>query len=324
MMTRQTPGESLLRKRILLVTGKGGVGKTSFVAALARYSASIGRRTLVLDIERTLETPSHLLAYLGGGRSFPEDRPLILGDRLHAARLSASAGHQIFLEEQLPFRWMARTAVRSKYINRFLSMAPGFQELGILYRGMPYLREKLSNGQFRYEHVIVDLPATGHALALTSIPGPMLAVFENGPVANSIREAQSYFNDSSMTGAIVVSLPEPLVVSETVELMRGLARDDVMTAGLVLNQFPNAHWSEQERQALIAQFEQIDAPLLGRWSLQRVERAYESLHALQEVLKEQAQDTPLVTLHEQAAGLPQERVAEMVAMLGTTPSAEAA
>lgn len=316
----ETPGVSLLSKRILLVTGKGGVGKTTVVAALARYAASLGRRVLALDVERAFETPSTLLSYLGGGQRFSRDEPVVLTSQLSCARLSATAGHQVFLEDQLPFRWLAKAAVSSKHLNRFLTMAPGFQELGILYRGMPYLRAKRSDGSYLYEHVIVDLPATGHALALTSIPGPMLDVFENGPVATSIREAQGFFNDSTQTGSVVVSLPEPLVISETLELLEGLKRDDVQPSGVVVNRLPTSPLSGDARKELLGIFGQIDEPLLGSWSLQRMDSALEAFHQLRATMEERAPGASLVSLEEDQFDGPQACVNALAEQFGRAVS----
>lgn len=323
MVTEEKAMEGLLSKRILLVTGKGGVGKTTMVAALAQHAAKQGKRVLALDVERALETPSTLLSYLGGGSLFTKDEPVQVQPNLFCARLSSTAGHQTFLEEHLPFRWLAKAALRSKQLNRFLSMAPGFQELGILYRGMPYLRQKRSDGSFWYDHVIVDLPATGHALALTSISGPMLEVFENGPVAKSIREAQGFFNDPEQTGSVIVSLPEPLVVSETLELLAGLERDRVFPSGVIVNRMPESPWSTEQRQALLSLFEQAQPGLLGEWSVQRIDRAVNALDLLRSEIDARPTNIALACIGEASSSTPNSRAQEVVEQL-STHSAEAA
>jgi len=321
MTSQRTPAEVLLSKRVLMVTGKGGVGKTTLAAALAKSAAAAGRRTLAIDVERSLETTSQLLSYLGGGRHFSADEPVVVGPQLSCARLSASAGHQQFLVEQLPFKWLVKAALRSRYINRFLSMAPGFQDLGILYRSLPYLREKRPDGSFVYEHIVIDLPATGHALALTSIPGPMLDVFESGPVADGIREAQGYYNDPSHTGALVVSLPEPLVISETLELIDGLRRDEVGVSGVVVNQLPETPWSDAQRDALVALMEKADEPLWGGWSLQRISDGYDALAMLREQVAAKGEAIDVVTIPEHATmASPLERIAATTEVLCQTKS----
>lgn len=308
-MTQQTTKvEDLFQHRILLVTGKGGVGKTSVTAALARMAAGLGKRTLALDMERDLSSPSHLLKALGGPSSFDQDEPYQLTNHLSCGRLSARAGHGIFLADTLPFQWLVKAATGSKYLQRFLDATPGFQEMGMMYRMLPFLRAKERSGALTYELLLVDLPATGHALALTSMPEPMLQVFEGGPMARAIREAQNYFNNPQQTGFVVVTLPEPLVVSETIELLDGLKKDRVKPVALFVNSIPLSFWTDEEKMALEHVFAHIPPNLGGIWSYRNIERAEHAQRILQQHISQFHPPLPLYGLNEHQTASPKQRV----------------
>ena len=87
-----------------------------------------------------------------------------------------------------------------------------------------------------YDLIIVDMPATGHALGLTSLPTVLLKLFGDGPIFDTLRLGQQFFCDSTLTQAVVVSLPEPLAVQESLELIAGLDRDNVSVGATIVNQ----------------------------------------------------------------------------------------
>lgn len=312
MAQRDGQIQDLFARRILLVTGKGGVGKTTVTAGLARLAAASGKRVLALDMERDLNSPSHLLKALGGPSSFDSDDPYELTAHLYCARLSARAGHRIFLEDNIPFKWLAAAAMNSKYLQRFLGAVPGFQELGIMYRMLPYLRQRERDGSFTYELLIADLPATGHALALTSMPEPMLNVFDGGPMAKAIREAQGYFNDKKQTGFVVVTLPEPLVVSETLELLQGLEKDDVGLSAMFVNSLPKNPWTDEERNSLEQVFTEVPPNLGGIWSYRHIERTQKARRMLSERLRQMKDPIPMYCLNQHEQMSPKQRVAAVL------------
>ena len=290
--------EKLFDRRVIMVTGKGGVGKTTITAALARVAAKQGKRVLALDLERDLESPSTLLRLLGGPDAFRKDEPYVISPQISCARLTPRGGHFQFLIDQVPFKMMAQAAMNSKYLTRFLMAAPGFQELGLIYRMLPYIRKDPKTGRAHYDVVLVDLPATGHALALTSLPKPFLQIFQGGPIRAAIEEAQHYFYDTKVTGAVAVTLPEPLPVSETFELLEGLRRDRVPIAGVIVNRIPQDPFEDSERQSLLEFFLAHRNEVLGEWSLRRILRSREALERLQQGFAEQGR-VPLLTLEEQ-------------------------
>ncbi len=296
---------NLLKQRITMVTGKGGVGKTSVAAALARFAARRGRRVLAIDIDKELETPSLLLELLGGGKFFHRDEPVRISANLSCARLSPRAGQHAFLRDQIPVKLLANAAIHSKHLNRFLMAAPSFQETGIIYRMMVYLRQIDEMGLPLYDYVVVDLPATGHALALTSLPKPLLKVFKSGPIERTIRESQGYFNNPAQTAVVIVTLPELLPVAETFELIKGLKRDRMKISGIFLNRLPLFSFSEEEKLGLRAFFEANSGRFIGEGIFRRMCRADEAVLHLRERMEEEGWGIPVYEFREQLTDDPE-------------------
>jgi len=142
----------LLPLRAVLVTGKGGVGKTTVAASLARYAAQAGKRVLVAEIG-TEDTTSSALADVLGLPALAGE-PIEVAPNLHAVALQPSLGHQRFLRDVLPMKFLADAAMKTGAIRRFLSAAPTFPEMGVLYRLLD-LRLPFPNFALSDEHVVV-------------------------------------------------------------------------------------------------------------------------------------------------------------------------
>jgi len=257
--------DSLLTKRSLLVTGKGGVGKTTLVAALARLAAARGKRVLVCEVATCGDDESPLAALFGLKR-FPRDTVSVLPN-VWAAILLAQVGQERFLADKVKSARLAKAALASRTLQKLLATAPSAREMGILYHLLSEFRKRDPLGNAFYDFIIIDMPATGHALSITSLPNILLDLFGPGAIADTLKEGQACFCDSSVTAALVVSLPEPLAVQEALELIAGLGKDDVTVGATVVNQITKSPVTPREREALIEQLQH--QPLLGRHSLSR-------------------------------------------------------
>jgi arsenite/tail-anchored protein-transporting ATPase len=297
--------KSLLPLRAVLVTGKGGVGKTTVAASLARYVSQAGKRVLVTEIGSEDATTSALADALG----IPKltDQPVEIAPNLRVASLAPSLGHQRFLRDVLPMKILADAAMRTGAIRRFLSAAPTFPEMGVLYRLLDLVRAKRKDGTEEHEMIIVDLPATGHALALAQIPASLLRVIPTGPIAAAVREGLELLMDPKRTGAVVVTLPETLPVSEAIELVQGIYEHKIPLAHVFVNRVPFNPFTEDER-ALVRELLDGKPPTLGERTLERIDRARVALDRMVHAVK-----VPIATL--QDVWLDGPRLAEEVASL---------
>lgn len=268
--------------RVVFVTGKGGVGKTSIAGAMARALADSGARTLAVEVvEEDSETDAPLAAALGRPPTSSNGEPVLVAKDLYVAALSPASGHKAFLRDTLPVKMLADAAMKSQAVRRFLNAAPTFPELGVLYRLLDLSRMRRPNGSALYEHIIVDLPATGHALALVQVPAAVLRVVTGGAIGAAVRDGIALLCDPKQTGAFVVTLPEPLPVSESLELASGLEASKVRVAGLVLNRVPNDPFDDQaELEAALAVGNA--RPTLGGRTVLRIVRARQARARLAE------------------------------------------
>lgn len=219
--------------------------------------------------------------YSAVGRRFGHDalghRPTRLAPNLDACQLWAPSGHEGFLRSVLPASGpLIRAALRSKSLGKFLGAAPSFQEMGVFQHLLMLIESTLKGGAPAHEVIIVDMPATGHALALTGLPQILLRLIPGGPMAKALRAGQAWLNDASRTAAWVVALPQHLPVTESIELLEGLRETGVTPGGVLLNRDPIDPFNEAEHAAL----ERLEAsgPFRGalEWHLLRDAAAEEA------------------------------------------------
>ncbi len=299
---------AMLSRRILLVTGKGGVGKTAVAAALTLAARDSGKRVLAAEIASEDAAPSPLAHALGAAAS--DDDPIEIVPGVKTVRIVPTMGHHEFLRDSLPMKWMADTAMKSAAIRRFLIAAPTLSEMGVLYRLLDLTRQRHREGGYEHEIIIVDLPATGHALALTQLPEAMLKVIPGGPIVAAVKEGLALITDPKIAMAVVVALPETLPVSEAIELSRGLVKHNVPFGCIALNRMPPNPFSAAEREH-VDRFVLGKTDVMGLRSVKRIDRARTAVTRIQTEL-----DVPLLALpdvHVRAAKVAETLAAALLA-----------
>jgi arsenite/tail-anchored protein-transporting ATPase len=302
----------LLPLRVVLITGKGGVGKTTVAASLARYVAAQGKRVLCAEIASDADVASPLADAVGAERL--TESPVDIAPNLRAVLLTPTLGHQKFLRDVLPMNILADAAMRSAAIRRFLTAAPTFPELGVLYRLLDLVRAKRRDGEFEHEMIIVDLPATGHALALAQIPSSLLKIIPTGPIAAAVREGLELLTDATRTGTVVVTLPETLPVSEALELIKGLREHQVPLSQVFVNRVPYDPFTDDER-VLVRDLLAGKPPMLGERTMERIDRARVAMARLAHNVQ-----VPILSLQDVWLESPRlaEEVASLMAVEGAT------
>ncbi len=240
--------DELLKKRVVLLPGKGGVGRSSLTAAIGTIAQRRGVRVLVTEIGDDPKDYSPL------ARQFGLDRlpaaPEKIANGIDGALLLARSGQELFLRSVLRSSTLARAAISSESLRRLLSAGPSFKEMGVFFQLLTYLRMERSEGEPLYNLILVDMPATGHTLSLTGLPDMLLRLLPRGPIAEALREGQSYLNDPKKAAAYVVTLPETLPVSECLELLEGLKKTQMPTGAVSRTECIHTHddspWAAQD------------------------------------------------------------------------------
>jgi arsenite/tail-anchored protein-transporting ATPase len=263
--------EALWDRRALLISGKGGVGKSTLAAALARAAVRAGRSVLLAELSPGLEGPSALAPLVGARDAGPEVTQV--EPRLSFVRLAAAEGHRRFLRDVLPLRLMADAALRSRALRRFLEAGPALREMGVLYQMLDLVRQTQRDGRFTHPLCVVDLPATGHALGLASLPRAILSVLPGGPIGRAVREGLDFLQDPGRTAALLATLPEPLPVSEALHLSAELRGLELPLAAVLLNRMPEDPFPEPRARAALEALLARHGPHEGSRALARLELA---------------------------------------------------
>jgi arsenite/tail-anchored protein-transporting ATPase len=229
-----------LRERdLILVTGKGGVGKSTVVAALARLAAA--RRGQALAVE--VSAHPRLGSLVGTDRSV-DVRNIQLDDALPHA-----------LSRMLRVPRVVAQMLNNRVLRLFVRTSPAVVETVLLDE----LFELVQRWSQRGVPVVVDLPATGHAMTLLDTPGAVKRMLRVGPVAAKAEQIRALLVDGGRCELVVVALPEELPVNETIELVRRTDEIGVAVGAVIVNQVPRALLHEADRD-LIAHLEAHDDP----------------------------------------------------------------
>lgn len=257
----------LSNQRLIIVTGKGGVGKTSVSAALALLSAREGKKTLVCEVN-TKERVTQLL-----GR--PEVGPEVtsIEDNLWAVNVRPQEAMREYALMILRFESVYSAVFENRLVRYFLRFIPSLQELVLLGKILFHLKEKRPDGSWRFDRIVIDAPATGHALTFLSVPQVIIDTVPPGPMATDAAWMRDFLVDPATTAAVLVSLPEEMPVNETLELYRALQQRVKMTAQLVvLNGFIPERFTDEE-------LAQLGTPGLKEVAQGQALRARQSLDA---------------------------------------------
>ena len=227
----------LLDKRLVIVVGKGGVGKSVISGSFGLLAADQGRRTVIAEMGGA-ETMSALfdrepVGYAGG----------LLAPRLEAMSITSDQAVEEYLVRMLRFRLLYEVVFRNRFIEPFMNGVMGLSDLISIGKVMDleWLREDGSlgptaAGDHRWDLVIVDAPATGHGLSLLRAPRSVMDITRMGPMFHNSEMIRDLLADRSRTAVVLVTLAEEMPVSETIELARDLERHvDIEIAGLVVN-----------------------------------------------------------------------------------------
>lgn len=286
-----TPLEDVLGRRLLLVTGKGGVGRTTVAAALAHLAAGAGRRVLVAELVEDGGVDS-TLARLFGRERLPA-QPVEVAPNIHGGVLLSRVGQELFLSSMLHVATLARAALNSEPLRRLLQAGPALRELGIFFHLLHHLKATRPDGSRAYDTVVLDMPATGHTLALTGLPEILLQMVSRGPIRTVVSDVQAQLRDPAGCGVYVVTIPEVLAVTETQELLEQLRTDGMPVAAVVVNRVPAVSLDADERASLPGLLEQRH--LWGVRSLMQQQEAHRAVALLRD-----STSAPVLTLAERA------------------------
>jgi hypothetical protein len=211
----------LLARRLIVVTGKGGAGKTTIATALGLLAARQGRRTLVAEVGER----QHIPGLLGRPEPAQAGIEVDLAPGLSGISIDPDRALADWLRA-LGGRVSARVLLSSNTFQYFVAAAPGAREVLSMVKLLELSENEDRPGRKRkgdaYDLVILDAPATGHALALLSSPRTFAGLARVGPIAAQTRLVSDLLKDPERSGYVAVAQGTEMAVAETLELREGL------------------------------------------------------------------------------------------------------
>jgi anion-transporting ArsA/GET3 family ATPase len=210
---------SLLDRRLVVVTGKGGVGKTTVAAALGLLAARAGKRTVICEVAEQ-ERLSDLFGVDASGHDERE-----LGPNLHSVSVDPELAKEEWLRYQLKSGTLAGVLGGSSVFRYLSAAAPGLSELVTIGKVWDLAQLERRTGGSVFDLAIVDAPATGHGIAMLRAPSTYASVARVGPIRRQALQIDAFLRDRERTAVLVVAAPEEMPVNETLDLERRLAEE---------------------------------------------------------------------------------------------------
>src|SRR6185295_8546807 len=205
----------LLDRRLLLVTGKGGVGKSTVAASLALRLAAAGMRTLLCEVNADRRL-ARMLGHAEVGADVTAVEP-----NLSMVDLQPDAAMREYVLSKIRLERVYRAVFENRMVRYFLRFIPALAETVMLGKVLWHVRQ-WPDAAGGFDRIVLDLPATGHALTLLGVPRSLLSALPSGPMASEAVWMQGLLTDPMVTAAVLVSLPEELPVNETLELAQAV------------------------------------------------------------------------------------------------------
>ena len=298
---------TLLDRQMLFVTGKGGVGKTAVASALALAASRSGRRTIICELGGQARVPSLLGFPAGEGGA--ETR---VSDTLFHTSIVSWKVLEEWIGGILHSRQLTGLLTRSNFFRAFAEAAPGGMELGSIVKTWELAQaHRWNKKRSGYDVVIVDGPASGHAIGMLRTPGTFADIARVGPIASQSSKVRAWLRDEKCTGFVGVALPGEMPVSETIDLGDRLSKAiDRRFSHVVVNGVIPDRFSDEEVASVVGA-----APDGLAAAIQAADARAEGQHDQITRLTE-AIDTPIVELpFVFTAALTREHVEEMAERL---------
>lgn len=203
-----------LDKKLWIVTGKGGVGKSSLATSLAIYASSHGKKVTLYRIGTGSESK-----YLQN-RSVDEKF------------LEADECLKKYIEYKVPIKPISHFISHHKIFEALFKISPGLGDMSVIGR---VVFEAGLDSQSESDLVILDAPATGHGIGMLFSPTIYSKIFSRGPIHKDTEEINGFIKNPDLTSLFLITLPEEMPLTETLELQKELEALDLSPSEVFVN-----------------------------------------------------------------------------------------
>jgi len=233
----------LLDRRLIFVTGKGGVGKSTVAAALGLRAARQGRRTIVAELARQ---DGVRRTFAQSGETFEE---IELADGLYTISVDPESAMEEYLRVKTGA--LGQALGSSRLFQAFAMATPGMRELlsvGKVYELAQFTRH--TGGADPYDLVIVDSPAAGHGIGILRTPRTFAEIARVGPIAGTAQRIAATVSDPDFTAVVAACVAEEMPVNETLWLRDQLRADGLELGAVFVNALLPERFSDAEARRL--------------------------------------------------------------------------
>jgi anion-transporting ArsA/GET3 family ATPase len=234
---------ALLDKRLIFVTGKGGVGKSTVATALGLLASRRGLRTVVAELSSQERVQ----------RLFEQQAEHFQELELAPGLFTISIDPEHAMEEYLRVKvgTLGHALGSSRLFHAFAMATPGMRELLTIGKVWELAQlQRRTRGAAAYDLVIVDAPATGHGIGLLRTPRKFADIARVGPIAHQGRTIADTIADRDFTGVVAVAIPEEMPINETLSLCDSLEQERLALDLVILNGLYPVRFDNQEVEQL--------------------------------------------------------------------------
>ncbi|HEY0193730.1 MAG TPA: ArsA family ATPase [Kofleriaceae bacterium] len=225
-----------LDRRLILVVGKGGVGRSTVAAAIAGKLAAQGKKTLLYEISAN----DRFGDYFGKpavGSELVELAPNL--SAVNATPASALAEYGLMV---LKFKTVYEMVFENRVTKAFLRAIPGLDDYSLLGKAWFHTTEE-KRGKPVWDTIVFDMPASGHSISMLRVPWVITDTVPEGPLTRDARTIKELLTDPARTSTVLVTLAEEMPVNEALELEAKLTASGIVPQQLIVNQMFPRHFA---------------------------------------------------------------------------------
>jgi len=225
-----------LDRRLILVVGKGGVGRSTVAAAIAGACAAQGKRTLLYETNANDRFGPYF------GKPAVGDHPSELAPNLWAVNATPASALAEYGMMILRFKSVYEMVFENRVSRAFLRAIPGLDDYALLGKVWFHTTEE-KRGKPAWDTVVFDMPASGHSVSMLQLPGVILETVPEGPLTRDARTIKALLCDPARTSAVLVTLAEEMPVNEAIELEGKLTAMGIVPQHVIANQVFPRHFA---------------------------------------------------------------------------------